>query len=287
MNTGNFDLEALLRAIGMGMGIGLIAAATGYFVMRKRTEWSQWRPVLIMGTVGLVLLLTAVIYYAWPNLIVVPALDNLSQAEAENILVKHNLVPQGKPQYAVGVENGRVVPHSQSPSYGLSVRPGTVVVFAISERDETPKLSSNSSINLSVLLFQPKGGEKALCSRGGDNVYKFEVNGTSSGLSPNGYGLLLWMRPVRPPSETPGWYLQRPPANGIDRVEADGAWIGVAQIGNAQWPPHDGDILDIAVSIADKNTISNLMAEPGVLIRNQPVGMKIQTALGIVVTVNR
>lgn len=135
-----------------------------------------------------------------------------------------------------------------------------------------------------VSLSQPKAEEKVLCDRHADGVYRFSASGTSSGLSKQRHGLLLWVRPVRPPSETPGWYLQRPPVNGISEVGADGSWVGMAQIGNVQWPPHEGDLLDFAVTIADSDTINKLMTAPGVVVRSQPVGEKVSTALRVVVT---
>ncbi|MEW6574278.1 MAG: hypothetical protein AB1374_11665 [Bacillota bacterium] len=36
---------------------------------------------------------------------------------------------------------------------------------------------------------------------------------------------------------------------GIQAIEADGSWEGLAQIGNAQWPPHEGDLVDVAASL--------------------------------------
>ena len=50
------------------------------------------------------------------------------------------------------------------------------------------------------------------------------------------------------------------------------------------WPPHEGDILDIAVSIADRGSIAGLMSEPGVVVRSQPVGIKFETVMGLAVT---
>jgi hypothetical protein len=285
MSVGSFDLEALIRAIVISLAVGLIVGSISFFAMRKREERSQWKPVIVLGTIGVMLLLTLGLYYAWPSLTKVPSLDGLSQAEAEDLLTKQGLVPQGRPQYATGVEPGRVVPHSQSPGYGLPVRPGTVVTFAISVREEAPQVNNTPPPSaLAVTIFQPKAGEQARCSRGADGVYKFSARGTSAGLSTGGYGLLLWVRPVNPPSDTPGWYLQRPPANGIAKVEMDGSWSGVAQLGNVQYPPHEGDVLDLAVTVADKDTVNKLLAEPGVVVRMEPVGIKSDTAPGVVAT---
>ncbi len=91
---------------------------------------------------------------------------------------------------------------------------------------------------------------------------------------------------MNPPADAPGWYLQRPPANGIHRIEPDGSWSGTAQVGNAQSPPHEGDKVDLTVSAADRETIEKLMSEQGVLTKDQPVGNKTDTAQGITVMLN-
>jgi len=89
---------------------------------------------------------------------------------------------------------------------------------------------------------------------------------------------------VNPPADRVGWYLQRPPVNGIPGVEADGSWSGVAQIGSAQYPPHEGNTVDLAVTIADNGEINKLMAEQGVVVRNQPAGVKSAMASGVILT---
>jgi len=283
LNTPTFDLEALIRAVGLSLGVGLIAGGVGYFVMRKRAEWSQWKSVLFMCMAGVLLLLTIGIYYAWPTLVRVPLLDSLSQAQAEDLLAMRGLRAEARPQYIANLEAGRVVPHSQSLAPELPVRPGTLVSFAVSLRDDQRQGGGDPLSGLAVALFQPKSGENVRCSLGADNTYRFEVRGTSSGVSTDRLGLLLWLRPVNPSSDTPGWYLQRPPTNGVHKIESDGSWFGVSQLGNAQWPPHAGDTFDLAVTVTDNETISKLSAERGVVVRDQPIGSKSDVAQRVVV----
>ena len=215
----------------------------------------------------------------------VPSLDNLAQAEAENLLVEKESRSTRKAAICgVRVETGRVIPHSQSPGYGLAVRPGTAVTFAISVHEEREQQIGSQATHASVSLFRPKSGQKARCHKDGDNVFRFEVTGTAFGLSER-YGLLLWVRPVNPPSETPVWDLQRLPVNGISSIRGDGSWVGTGQIGNAMWPPHEGDLIDLAVSVADTQTITSLMSEPGVIVRSQPVGTSVEIASSVVITV--
>jgi hypothetical protein len=157
------------------------------------------------------------------------------------------------------------------------------VSFGVNLQEGRPQIEPTTKQDLAVTL-ELKAQDKVVCAGGADNIHRCSVRGNSSGLTGGGYGLLLWVKPVRPPSDTPGWYLQRPPSNGIDSVAGDGSWNGVAQLGTPQWPPHDGDIFDVAVSIADNDTINRLMAESGVVIRNQPVGVKVEAAHGLVLT---
>ena len=96
--------------------------------------------------------------------------------------------------------------------------------------------------------------------------------------------MLLWVKPVNPPSEQPGWYLERPPGNGIVRVDSKGSWWGVAQLGNGLYSPHEGDSVGLAVSVADDTTVDKLMAEPGVVVRDYPVGVNTDIASGVVIT---
>ena len=272
MDSGNLDLAALVRAVLIGLSCGLVVSSIVYFVTRKRADWEKKRAVIIMGGVGLAFIVGGITYFTWPSLITVPTLDGLSQAEAEDRLRSYHLLPQPRPQYAQAAEAGRVIAHSQNPSPGLSVRRGTVVAFAVGERGDPTDPSNYSSMVIS--FFKPRAGEKLSCSRGADGVYKVTAEGTSSGVSHATHGLLFWIRPVNPPSDRAGWYLQRPPANGVTDFRSDGSWTAVAQIGNAQYPPHEGDTVDLAVTIAENAVIDKLKAEMGVVVRNQPVGGK-------------
>jgi hypothetical protein len=284
MNLAPFDVDAFIRAVAIALGVGFLGSAITYFVTRTREEWVKRGAVLFQAMIGIVILLTVAIYFLWPTLVKVPSLDGLSRAEAEDLLVKNGLIPQGRPQYATEVEAGRVIPHSQSPSYGLTVRPGTTVSFALSIHEEGPPITGDPLSGLTVSIYQPKSGEKVRCFRGADGVYRFSASGTSSGVPTGGFGLLLWLKPVNPPSDTPGWYLQRTPVNGIAGVKADGSWTGMVQLGNAQYPPNEGDMIDLAVTIVDNNTVNRLMGEPGVVVRNEPVGIKSHTASGVIAT---
>lgn len=287
MHTCNFELIALVRPFLISLGAGLVVGAMGYFLMRERNDWQRRKPVLIMALVGLVLLSTAAIPAFLPTLVTVPPLGGLSREEAEDKLVRKSLLSDPKPQYANGVEAGRVIAGSQTPGAGLAVRCRTVISFAVAVAGQPPQASdsSKSSSGLpTVELFEPRVGAPARSTRHSDGVGSVSASGVSHGIQGGRFQLLLWVRPVRPPSDVPGWYLQRPPANGITEINADGSWRGVAQIGNAHWPPQEGHMVDLAVSVADSETASRLMAEGGVVVRPEPIGIAGARATGVVLT---
>lgn len=278
------DMQALIRAIVVSGAVGLIIGAVTFFATRERAEWKRWRVVIFMGIIGIALLAGLITYTARPSLINVPSLDGLSQAQAEDLLRQNELIPQARPQYSDSANAGRVIAHSQSHAPGLSVKPGTVVAFAVGEGREggetTPPVNPTPN-PMSVSLFKPKSGETISLIHGPSGIYRLSAQGTSFGLDDR-YGLLLWVRPVNPPAE--GWYLQTPPKNGVTSIDASGTWTGVAQIGNAQYSPHQGDTLDLAITITTKSDIDKLMAEQGEVVRNEPVGVKTAKASGIAVT---
>jgi hypothetical protein len=275
------DVESLIRAI-------IIAACTGFIVryitdrLAKSKNGSNRLPWA--AAVAVTVLVGVILYYAWPSLRTVPKLDKLAQAEAEELLLKKRLVPQPTPERAVDVEIGRVVPHSQSPAAGLPVHRGTVVSFGVSVSNEKSGSAAGIPLNTpTVSIFQPRSGEAIRCRAGGDGLYRCTVTGTSSDIRAGSFFPLLWLRPVNPPSDQAGWYLERS-GNGISRVEADGSWTGVAQIGNSTYPPHEGDVVDVAVSLAAEGAYRELMGRGGVVVEPEPVGAWKDTASNLVVT---
>ena len=279
IGAASLDVQAFILAIASG----LITAAIIYFVTKERVDWKRWRATLVMGIIAVALVVGLITYRACSRLVEVPPLDGLAQAQAEDLLRDKQLVPLVRPQPSDPANAGRVIPHSQSPSAGLSVRAGTVVSFAVGEGGETTTPPVNPPPpTMSVSLFKPKSGETISVTRGPDGIYRLSAQGTLSGLDDR-HGLLLWLRPVNPPADRIGWYLQKPPNNGVTSVDA-GTWTGIAQVGNAQYPPHEGNTIDVAISIAEKSDIDKLMAEEGVVVRNEPVGVKTAKSSAVVVT---
>jgi hypothetical protein len=278
----SFDWVAFMRALAISLGIGLLTNLISHLMLPSgRKKLSIMGMALIV--ISLALIFTPCIFYLWPSLAVVPSLDHLSQAQAEEVLVSAKLSSDARPQYADGVQTGLVIPNSQSLRPGLQVRPGTVVSFGVSVQEKlVPTAAPSDTLNIS--LFQPQAGASVRCVRSADGTYRVTVTGASTGVSAGDLRLLLWIKPVSPPADVPGWYLQRAPVGGISMVEPDGSWSGVAQIGNAQWPPHEGDVVDLAISVVEKQTAEQLMAEGGVVVRDQPLGIKSTTASQVALT---
>lgn len=136
--------------------------------------------------------------------------------------------------------------------------------------------------SIRLTLDAPKAGAKVAAARGSDGLVRFTVRGSAQDV-PRNVRLLLWVRPVRPAGD--GWYLQRPPLNGIADVDPGSAWAGTAQIGSAQWPPRNGDEVDIAVTAVDRRDAARLFTEEGVVLRRQPIGTTAAAASGIVIAV--
>ncbi len=172
---------------------------------------------------------------------------------------------------------------ADSPATSLSSAPTSspaLQTVAATPATGTAQLQQADVTKRELSVFKPKPREKIDLQQGPDGLYRFEIRGTSRGLAAGDGRLLLWVRPVRPPAD--GWYLQRGPLNGIGNVEPDGSWRGTAQIGNLQWPPHSGNVLDIAVSVVDGKTADDLLGATGVVVRGQPVGDTVATVEGII-----
>ena len=96
-------------------------------------------------------------------------------------------------------------------------------------------------------LSNPKSRKKVDCSRRPDGLYRCPISGKSQGVAPGVFQLLVWVNPVQPAGD--GWYLQRGPSNGIRGIEKDGEWAGLIQVGSIQYPPHENDVIEIAVTV--------------------------------------
>jgi hypothetical protein len=132
-----------------------------------------------------------------------------------------------------------------------------------------------------VTLSSPESHHRINCGRTPEGIYKCPVKGTSKSPSQETFQLLLWVRPVRPAGD--GWYLQRGAINGIRSVGSDGKWEGIAQVGNLEYPPHEGDLIEIAVSVAASEEARRLLGSVGVVVRGTVSGKASATAKNVTV----
>jgi len=152
------------------------------------------------------------------------------------------------------------------------------VLLTISARFVLARPRGQQEGKPAVSLSRPRTDGQLECTPDAGGIYRCSVAGTYSGLSQD-HRLLLWVRPVRPPSESEGWYLQRRP-NGITN-QARGSWDGKMQIGNRDFPPHDGDIVDVTVSVTESGAANKLMRASGVVIEPEPVGITTATSQNV------
>lgn len=247
-----------VRAIVVGVIIGLIVMIVGIIVGRIR-NWT-WKLITVSAVtaiaIGIAIAFT--IHTVAPPLVRVPDVSKMSKDEAEQKLVEAEFKVKSAPQWNSEIDEYMVIPGSQDPVPGTKVKRGITVTF-IWSRGPRPEKKPE------VTISDPTNGGTFQLVRYPDGTYHFTVSGISSGIADNpNLTLLLWVLPVNPPSDTPGWYLQRPPTNSIG---SDGNWQETGQLGNVQWPPHDGDTFNIAVTVVDTQEADELLNEPGAVVR--------------------
>jgi hypothetical protein len=255
----SLDLVAIIRALAIGLAAGLLARFIVYWIVERGSEEKRDIRYYLIGIIIVSLIIMVALSTLWPYLRVVPVLDNLSRAEAENLLYSNKLIPQSIEAYAPDTDEGRVIEGSQQPSYKLKVRPGETVTFTVAT---APVIS----------LLMPKTGDKVVCSENADKSYTFPVNGRSNAT--DYFTVLFWVQPAND-----RWYLQSRPIN----IDSQGLFSGNAQIGNQEWPPHDGDVINVAVTLTDKQIASQLLSQKGEVAATQPIGVKLDQALNVVV----
>jgi hypothetical protein len=251
-------VSPIVESVVVSIGAGLVVLAAS-LVLKRIPKSTAVLMALGIGLLAFVL---------WPRavLVEVPDLSGLSRDEAELSLSSANLVAAPQPQQAPNTPVEHVVPSSQNPLPGTKVRRGALVHYSVSTPtsvDQAQAHPDSTPTRGLVSIFSPKDGGEIVPKRGADNIYRFDVEGTIEAVDLEESTLLLWVQPIEPPSDQPGWYLQRLP-NGVQSV-AGTKWRGVCQIGNQQWPPHDGDIVDVAASVVPGEEATRLIARQGPL----------------------
>lgn len=253
-------MSGTVESVIVSLGAGLVVLAIGLVIKRVP------KPVALLMAVGIGM----IAFVMWPRaaLVEVPDLSDLSRDEAELMLSSMKLVGVPQPQEAPNTRPEHVIPTSQNPLAGTKVRRGTLVRYSISTQTSVvPRRTGGTGGSIAagaVSIFSPREGGDVVPRRGADNVFRFDVEGTIEGVDPEKSSLLLWVQPIEPPSDQPGWYLQRLPANGIRSILGD-TWRGVCQIGNQQYPPHAGDVVEIAATVVPAEEAMRLESRQGPL----------------------
>jgi hypothetical protein len=278
----DFDVEALIRGVLIGLATAFIGSAVVSIVTGLRRPPPPRRVILLAGA-GVALLIAVAVYYGWPTVVNVPRLDGLSQAQAEEKLRKGRLIANAQPQHGENTEPGRVIANSQDPVAGLPVRPHTIVSFGVSQRltRDQARPGTDPANRPAVGLFSPRSDQPLLCSRGPGRIGRCTVSGGSAGADGPDWRLILWLRPAAPASDVPGWYLQRPPGNGLTRVDSDGTWSGTVQVGNPAYPPQDGWRVDIAISATRRELADRMMDAGDIVVRDSPEGAVVAVATSV------
>lgn len=246
-----------VESVLVSLGAGLVVLAIG--LMIKRVP----KTVAVLLAVGMCILA----FVVWPRatLVEVPDLTGLSRDEAVLRLSSLKLGAAPQPQQAPNTPPEHVIASSQDLLPGTRVKVGTVVRFGVSTpiaMDPGRTGAPNPSSGGGVSIFSPTNGGDITPKRDADNVFRFDVEGTIDGNDLTSSMLFLWIQPIDPPSDQPGWYLQRLPANGVRSVSGN-RWRGTCQLGNQQYPPHDGDTVDVAASVVPGDEAQRLLARQG------------------------
>lgn len=158
----------------------------------------------------------------------------------------------------------------------ILITTGIVMKYPKSLKGEKVAIASPAprpvAASVFVKIAKPQSDDSLEVELYPDGIHRGAVLGSFSGLS-NEQHIFLWIRPVKPRSETFGWYLQRPPGNGVNHLNADGTWEGIAQIGNRDFPPQAGDLIDIGVTMVNSKTADDLLSQRGMVTRDQPLGI--------------
>jgi len=293
-------MDAELQTLVLSIAATLIADLILWLVLEKKTAYDIKKRVAIVVIVACILLPVFQIGQD-QNLVTVPNLKDNSKDSAEALLMQNNLVPLPRYENSYDTPKDQVIPFSQDPVAGTRVWKGTQVSYAVSmssfiPQGSTPAVQGTTpSVTIPpvpttsvspekiISIKSPVTAQNVRLQRDAAGIYTFSVEGTLSGSAPADSQVLLWIEPVNPRSDVSGWYLQRNP-NGVINNN-DGTWSGRGQLGNQQWPPHNGDTFNILVTVVDRQKAQELMGMAGVVVLVNPPGTSSDRANNLVVSV--
>jgi hypothetical protein len=278
------QVKEVLVPIVLGLGVGLIAEAVSQLLLRSGRVRENTKGAWRMLAAALALTVGVAVYLLQPGLTTVPNLARLSVDEAAQTLRARGFEPSPRYESSATIEDGLVVPESQRPIAGQTAGAGVTVTFAVSTGRgpiSDPAVRSTGNGQGALSWNMPAPGAPLEVIRDGSGLHRASVAGLVPASIPASHRLLLWVRPVRPPSDSPGWYLQRPPGNGVSAYSAGGSWDGVIQLGNREFPPNDGDVVDLAISVVSATEARALEAGAGAVTAPTPRGSQVAELRGV------
>lgn len=184
----------------------------------------------------------------------------------------------------------RPTPRQRPPVKRPSVAPTTLAVAPTPGAETPGGASANPAVAVApattatvpptatpapLSLLEPRAGQEIRCPQGADCAVI--VKGTLTSPPPPEAELVIWWRP-----STGGivWFPQL--LDGL-RVEEDGSWSASVRIGNDSYVPKDGDTVDLAATVADRDTIKRLLPRTKTVFRYHPEGDRGALVNGLVI----
>lgn len=222
----------LISSILIGAAGSLVATAVSLILGWRLGIAKASNKIVILTAVVAAGLAIASIFIGFDIHHVVPNLDYLSLAEAEDRLSDEGLDSVVFPVDKPGIQLGRVVANSQSLPPGQLVRSGTRMSFGLSDE-------GTSSVD------HPGTNGQVDCTRRSEGFCTITIEGRASALVSAGQlRLLLWAK-----SPESGWYLQDLTSTQTSLIRPDRTWVRQAQVGNSRYPPSDGELVDLALTV--------------------------------------
>ena len=150
---------------------------------------------------------------------------------------------------------------SPSSTGSSSTSPSSTSPSSTSPSSTSPSSTSPSSTSspIPAITLDLKSGDVIICSSTGNGA-TCAINGTAQ--VPSGAQVLLWVKPVNPGSNIPGYYIQLSPLGVTQQPQAGAStWDGMIQIGDHDFPPCPGNTFNLIATLDDASTAATLIGQ--------------------------
>jgi len=237
---------SLLLEVAAGLIVFDIVMVLEWRFRRRSSPTSEFKLNIFFSALVIVIVLIAVASYVRLDYVEVPHIDNEELADAERLLSERGLFPYVIPVTSPTTDIGKVVSGSQEPKAGLRMPRGIQVQFKVSDE------GSNS-------LDAPKSDSTTDCVMKPDRVCVITAEGKASKEVDQGnLAVILWSR-----TTSSAWYLQFPDTRKPKPHNNPGRWSYEAEIGNPTYPPSEGTVVSLVVTVVSRETAAGLEQEKG------------------------